>query len=55
MAVLAAAKLGTVANLLARAAIDYDTLLRLLNTRYLNPGREISVRFDGGSSWEDDA
>lgn len=44
---LAAAELGTVANLLTRAAIDYDTLLRLLNTRYLNPGHAISVRFDG--------
>jgi hypothetical protein len=46
-AALAAGQLGTIAHLLARAAIDFDTLLQLLNTRYLNPGRAITVRFDG--------
>jgi Salmonella virulence plasmid 28.1kDa A protein len=39
------AQLGKVETLLAQAHIDYDTLLRLLNTRYVNPGRAISVGF----------
>jgi hypothetical protein len=42
-------QLGQVASLLKQARIDYDTLLRLLNTRYVNPGRLISVAFEGES------
>ena len=39
------AQLGKVETLLSQAHVDYDTLLRLLNTRYVNPGRAISVGF----------
>ena len=42
-------QLGQVETLLKQARIDYDTLLRLLNTRYVNPGRLISVAFEGES------
>ena len=42
-------QLGQVKTLLKQARIDYDTLLRLLNTRYVNPGRLISVAFEGES------
>ena len=42
---LTAARLGSVQPLLQRARIDYDGLLRLLNTRYINPDRLISVQF----------
>src|SRR5262249_43337746 len=42
-------QLGQVATLLKQARIDYDALLRLLNTRYVNPGRLISVAFEGES------
>ena len=52
---LGAARLGRVANLLQRARIDYATLLRLLNTRYLNPERRIAIRFDGAPCAVDDA
>ena len=41
------AQLTSVEALLERAHIDYDTLLRLLNTRYANPDRLISVSFAG--------
>ncbi|GAA1970923.1 hypothetical protein GCM10009776_37390 [Microbacterium deminutum] len=41
------AQLGSVENLIAQAGIDYDTLLRLLNTRFVNPDRLISVSFAG--------
>ncbi len=41
------AQLGFVEALLEQAHIDHDTLLRLLNTRYINPGRLISVSFAG--------
>ena len=40
-------QLGSVEALLKQAQIDYDTLLRLLNTRYVNPDRLISVSFAG--------
>lgn len=40
-------QLGSVEALLEQAQIDYDTLLRLLNTRYVNPDRLISVSFAG--------
>jgi hypothetical protein len=41
------AQLDSVEVLLAQAHVDYDTLLRLLNTRYVNPDRLISVSFAG--------
>ena len=40
-------QLGTLDALLHQARVDYDTLLRLLNTRYINPGRLIAVSFAG--------
>ena len=40
-------QLGALDALLHQARIDYDTLLRLLNTRYINPGRLIAVSFAG--------
>jgi len=41
------AQLASVEALLKQAHIDYDTLLRLLNTRYVNPERLITVSFAG--------
>ncbi|GAA1980208.1 neuraminidase-like domain-containing protein [Microbacterium pumilum] len=43
------AQLGSIETLIAQAAIDYDTVLRLLNTRFVNPDRLISVSFAGES------
>ncbi|HKO41664.1 MAG TPA: neuraminidase-like domain-containing protein [Pyrinomonadaceae bacterium] len=40
-------QLSVVEILLKKAQIDYDTLLRLLNTRFLNPDRLITVSFTG--------
>ena len=40
-------QLGHVKTLMKQARIDYDTLLRLLNTRYVNPDRLVSVAFEG--------
>lgn len=40
-------QLVEVKSFLAKAQIDYDGLLRLLNTRFLNPGRLIAVEFEG--------
>ena len=39
-------QLGQVKTLLDQAHIDYDTLPRLLNTRYVNAGGAVSVSFD---------
>ncbi len=41
------AKLRPLERLIDQAHIDYDRLLRLLNTRFLNPGRTIAVSFPG--------
>ena len=40
-------QLGTVEALIAQASIDYNALLRLLNTRYVNPERLATVTFAG--------
>jgi hypothetical protein len=40
-------QLTQVETFLRQARIDYDRLLRLLYTRYLNPGRSIEVTFTG--------
>ncbi len=49
------AQLGSVAALLGQAHIDYDTLLRLLGTRYVNPERLVSVSFAGTPCSTDEA
>lgn len=41
--------LGNVETFLDRAAIDHATLLRLLNTRFVNPNRAIALTFSGGA------
>ncbi|MEW6731025.1 MAG: neuraminidase-like domain-containing protein [Acidobacteriota bacterium] len=38
-------QLGDVQRLIKQARIEYDTLLKLLNTRYVNPDRRISIDF----------
>ncbi len=40
-------QLGQVETLLDQAHIDYDTLLRLLNSRYVTAGGAVSVSFQG--------
>ena len=44
---LLAVQLSVVETLLKKAQIDYNALLRLLNTRFLNPDRLITVSFTG--------
>lgn len=41
------AQLGPVKALLKQARIDYETLLALLDTRYVNPHRPVAVTFAG--------